>query len=355
MDEDSKYILGKPEDFHEFIKLIDKDEDSIGIVTHTDLDGLASGIFLHKILESKGIEPVFTKFLDYSSDALRKINKKKEANVLIFSDWNADNFEKDLDRLRKNASVLVVDHHPLNKKLKDKTGIIKTKGKYCSAHCLFDLAKEGKYFDTEEAEWLVCGAIIFDYTFIDEDNFEFLRSIYPTIRKEDIWNSQPALISKKIANSLIYYRPNYEKVYEMILKKDFESLDKGDEVVSKEYADWKEKYKEEAEYYPNSELYFYYATPKYSISSAVVSSISQQEVPNKTLIFVSDDLSMKGFIKMSARNQTGKIKLGSVLKKCVEGFEKANAGGHDKAAAGGFPVKYLDEFKERLIMELKIK
>jgi len=42
-----------------------------------------------------------------------------------------------------------------------------------------------------------------------------------------------------------------------------------------------------------------------------------------------------------------------MLKKCVEGFEEANAGGHDRAAAGGFPVKYLDEFKARLILELK--
>jgi single-stranded DNA-specific DHH superfamily exonuclease len=345
-----KYLLGKPEDFHKFIESLTK-EDKVGIITHTDLDGLGSGIFLHKILESREIKPVFTKFLDYRSDALKEI-LKLDFNKLFFTDWSPDNFEEDLIELRKKADVLVIDHHPLNEKLKDKTGIIKTPSKYCSTHCLFDLAKQGKYFDTEEGEWLACGAIIFDYTFMDEDNFNFLKSIYPTIKKEDIWNSQPALISKKIANSLIYYKPDVEKVYQMVLNKDFESLDKADEIISKDYSDWKEKYKKEAEYFPKSELYFYYATPKYGITSAVVSAVSQQEVPNKTFVFASDDKNRKDFIKMSARNQMGDVKLGSVLKKCVEGFEDSDAGGHDRAAAGGFPKRYLEEFKARLLKEL---
>ncbi len=345
-----KYLLGKPKDFHDFIDSL-TEKDKIGIVTHTDLDGLASGIFLHKILESKGLKVEFTKFLDCSSDALKNL-LKLDYNKLIFTDWSVDNFEEELNNLRKKGDILIVDHHPLNKELKNKTGLIKTVSKYCSAHCLFDLAKEGKYFDTKDAEWLVCGAIIFDYCFLEEENFDFLKSIYPTITKEDIWDSIPALISKKIANSLIYYKPNLEKVYEMVLNKDFESLDKADEIISKEYSDWKDKYKKEAEYFPKSELYFYYANPKYWITSAVVSAISQQEVPNKTLVFASNAFDDDNLIKMSARNQTGDIKLGEVLRKCIEGFENSNAGGHDRAAAGSFPKKYLDEFKARLIKEL---
>ena len=164
-----------------------------------------------------------------------------------------------------------------------------------------------------------------------------------------------SIVVNKPMNLILNYfgYPTEGRFNESTYTKDFENLDKADEIISKEYSDWKEKYKKEAEYFPGSELYFYYATPKYGISSAVVSAISQQEVPNKTLVFVSDDQNMKGFIKMSARNQTGNIKLGEVLKKCTEGFEEANAGGHDKAAAGGFPIKYLDEFKARLIKELE--
>lgn len=346
-----KYLSGKPKDFHDFIKSL-KPEDKIGIITHTDLDGLASGIFLQKILESEGLKAEFTKFLDYGSDALKGINKKG-VNVLFFTDCNADNYPDDLENLRKKARVLVVDHHPLNETLKNREGLIKTLSKYCSAHCLFDLAKDGNYFDTKDAEWLVCGAIIFDYCFNDDENFKFLKSIYPNIDKNDIWNSEPAIISKKIANSLIYYKPDIHKVYEMILNKDFEALDKADKIISYEYALWKDKFRKEAEYYPDSELCFYYENPKYRITSAVVSALSQQEVPNKTLVFVSDEKDREGFVKMSARNQTGKIKLGEVLKKCVDGFKDSDAGGHDRASAGSFPRKYLNEFKARLIKELR--
>jgi single-stranded DNA-specific DHH superfamily exonuclease len=348
-----KYLLGTSKDFYEFINSIDKNKDRVGIITHTDLDGLASGVFLHKILESKGIKPIFTKFLDYGSDALKGVGEG--VNILIFSDWNADNFLEDFENLRKDKKVLVIDHHPLNEHLKDKSNVIKTPSKYCSAHALFDLSKEGGYFDTKDAEWLVCGAIIFDYCFDDEENFNFLKSVYPTLIKEDIWNSQPALISKKIANALIYYKPNVDRVYDMILNKDFESLDNADKIISEEYSLWKDKFKNEAEYYPNSELYFYYANPKYGITSAVVSAVSQQEVPNKILVFVSDDPNREGFVKLSARNQTGEVKLGDILRKCVEGFEDASAGGHDKASAGSFPKEYLNEFKARIIEELSKK
>jgi nanoRNase/pAp phosphatase (c-di-AMP/oligoRNAs hydrolase) len=47
--------------------------------------------------------------------------------------------------------------------------------------------------------------------------------------------------------------------------------------------------------------------------------------------------------------------LGEVLKKCIEGFEDSTAGGHDRAAGGDFPKKYLEEFKSRLIKELSDK
>jgi single-stranded DNA-specific DHH superfamily exonuclease len=346
----NKYVLGRPEDFHKFIESLTK-EDKIGIVTHTDLDGLASGIFLQKILESKRLNLKFMQFLDYGSDAFSKI--KRNSDVVIFSDWNVSNFPEEFNELRNNKKIFVVDHHPTNDKLKDKKGIIKTNSKYCSAHCLYDLVKEGKYFDTKSLDYLVSGAIIFDYCFDDEDNFKFLKSIYPDIKKEDIWNSEPALISKKIANSLIYYKPDIEKVYEMVLEKDFESLDKADKIISEEYSLWKDKFKKESEYFSNSNLHFYYSTPKYGISSAVVSAISQQEIPSKTLIFVSDDPERLGFVKLSARNQKGDVKLGDVLRKCIDGFENSSAGGHDKASAGTFPKKYLDEFKIRLIKELK--
>ena len=343
-----KYLLGSPEQFHNFVNSISPN-DKVGIVTHTDLDGIASGIFLQKILESKNLNLSFIEFVDYGADALKYI-PNKDYDKLFFTDWNVDEFPEDLDRIREKGDVLVLDHHPMNENLANKNGIIKTESKYCSSHALFDLGK--KYYNAKNLEWLVCSAILLDYTFTEDEVMNFVQSIYPEINKDNLWDSDMGKIARKIANSLTYYKKDLRRVYELVLEEDFDSFEKADRVIGDEIKRWVVKYKDEAEYYPKKNLYYLYATPDYSITSAVVSIISNKELPNDTLIFISDDLMNEGFVKMSARNQTEKIQLGKILKKCVEDFEDSNAGGHDKAAAGGFPKKYLNLFKERLLEEL---
>jgi len=342
-----KYLLGSKKEFYDFVNSISK-EDKVGIITHTDLDGIASGIFLQKILESRNIKIEFIEFLDYGSDVLKNV-LKKDYTKLFFTDWNADNFVEDFEKLKQKGNVLVFDHHPLNENLKDKKGIMKTESKYCSAHALFDLAEN--YFNTKDFEWLVCCAIIADYTWDVEENFEFIKSIYPKTKKQDIWNSEPGKIGSKITNALIYYKKNLKRVYDLVLKKDFGELEKVEKIINGEVEKWIEKFEKEAEYYFEKNLYFYYGNPKYKITSKVASMISTKN-PDKTIIFVSDVSDKNDFVKLSARNQSGNVVLGNVLKNCIKGFEDADASGHDKAAAGGFPKKYLNEFKKRLLKEL---
>jgi single-stranded DNA-specific DHH superfamily exonuclease len=187
-----KYLSGSEQNFHDFVDSIGK-EEKIGIITHTDLDGIASGIFLKKILESKKLKVNFIEFTQYGFGVLKPLFKK-DFDILFFTDWNVDNYQEDLTELKKKARVFVIDHHPLNPELRDKSGFIKTDSSYCSAHTLFDLAKEGKYFDTKPWEWLVCSAIIMDYTFDNMENLKFLKSVYPEITPENIWESEPGKI-----------------------------------------------------------------------------------------------------------------------------------------------------------------
>ncbi len=343
-----KYLLGSKNDFHEFINSISK-EDKVGIVTHTDVDGIASGIFLQKILESKNLKINFMEFISQSAGILKSF-LKKDFDYLFFTDWNADNYSEDLELLRKKGKVFIIDHHPLNENLKDKSGIIKTDSGYCSSHCLFDLAK--KYFDTKPFEKLVCAAIIADYCFPDEKVFEFLKSIYPEIKKETIFESVPGKIGRTIDNALIYYKPDLKKVYDLILEENFSELKKANGIIENEIELWIEKFKNEAEYYPEKNLYFYYATPKYRIPRIIATKISSKDFPESTIIFLSDKESKKDHISINSRNQIGKIKLGEILRKCIGGFKDSTAGGHDKAAGGDFPKKYLPEFKKRLLEEL---
>lgn len=342
-----KYLLGSEKEFYNFVDSISK-EDKVGIVTHTDVDGLISGLFLNKILESKGLKPNFIEFLDYGSGILKEFSKRKKFDYLIFSDWTLDNYPEDLELLREKGKILVIDHHPINENLEDKSGIIKTESKICSAHCIFNLAKN--YLNTKDLEELACSAIIFDYCFTVDKNLNFIKSIYPKTTLEKIWESEPALIGKKIDNALIYYKPNIKKVYDLTLKKDLDSLDKANKIIEKELLETKEKYLKEAEYFTEKNLYFGFINSEHNMVSAVISKISNEN-PDKTFIMASDVKEKKDFIKASARNQTGKIDLGKLLKKCVENFEDSSAGGHIQASSCNFPKKYLNEFKEKLLRE----
>jgi single-stranded DNA-specific DHH superfamily exonuclease len=342
---ENKYLLGSEEDFHNFVDSISK-EDKVGLVTHTDLDGIASAVFLQKILEAKSLKLDFIDFRNYSSDALKEI-LKKDYDKLFFTDWKVDESLKDLKDLREKGDVLVFDHHPVNDSLKDKTGIIKTDVEYCSSHALFDLSK--RYFDTKSWEWLVCSSIIEDYTFMKPENFEFMKSIYSEIKKDEIWDSEPGKIGRLISNALIYYAPNFRKVYDLVLEKDLIKLEKANEEVVDETKRLIEDFGKKAEYFPEKKLYFYYAFPKYGGTSSIISKLSQQELPNETLVFVSDVKERDGFVKVSSRNQSGNVNLDEVLKKSTEGFEDVTAGGHVKASGASFPKKYLGIFKERLL------
>ncbi len=60
-----KFILGNEQVFTDFVDSVGK-KDKIAVLSHHDLDGMASVVFLQKILESKGFKLSFIDFLDYN-------------------------------------------------------------------------------------------------------------------------------------------------------------------------------------------------------------------------------------------------------------------------------------------------
>jgi len=342
-----EYLLGKPEDFYNFVDSI-SEKDKIGLVTHVDLDGVASAVFLQKILESKKLNLRFIDFIQYNSNSLKPVIKK-DFNILFFTDWNADNFSEDLTELRKKGKVFVIDHHPINSNLKDKFNIIKTQTSYCSAHTIFDLAKS--YIKTKNLKWLLYPTLIFDYCVANTEVVDFIKEKYHGFTKESAFDSVPGRLGQKVESGLIYYKQgNIKKVYDLILKKDLKEFSKTHRIISKEIKLWKEKFMKEAEFYPDKKLYFYYGNLNYSITSGITSELSFKN-PEFTFIFVSDNPYEKGFVKTSSRNQTGKVDLNLKMKKCIEEFENATAGGHSKAAGGSFLKKDLIKFRENVLKE----
>lgn len=343
------YLHGSPNDFYKFVDGISKD-DKIGIITHIDLDGVASAIFLEKILASQDLKINSLTFSGYGKGILSRTFRRTTPNKLFITDFQADSHPEEFSFLKKNCDVFLVDHHPFNEKFKDESNIIKTESSDCSAYCLFDLAKH--YLETKQLEWLACSAMITDHSFDKEENFNFIKSIYPDAKKEKIFESEPGQIGRKISRALIYYDSNKKKVYNSILNEDFKKLEKADKIIGEEIDSWVEKFKKEAEHFVEKNLYFYYGSPKHSISNIVASLLSDNYCNGDSVVFATDYLNRKNHIRVSARNDSGKINFGDVLKKCTRGFYNATAGGHPKASGADFPKKYLGEFRENLLREL---
>ncbi len=343
-----RYLFGTPQNFHDFVNLISA-KDKIGIFSHTDVDGLASAVFLTKILESKNLKVDFLEFFNYEVGILKKKFKGKLCDKLFLTDWYADEFEEDLDYLRKKSDVLVFDHHPLNENLKNKKGIIKTESSYCSAHALFDLAKN--YFDVKDLENLFYASLIFDYTITDERVLKILKEKYPKITKENVFESEPGRFGKKIDNALNYHISDIKKVYDLVLENDLSSFDEINKIVEKDIIENEKRFMKKAEYFSDKNLHFGYFNPKFAKTSTIISKLSYDN-PDKIFVMVSDIKEKKDDVKVSSRYQKGDLDLGEILHQLSKNLEGSTFGGHAKAAGGSFPKKYLGEFKKLLLKSL---
>ena len=162
---------------------------------------------------------------------------------------------------------------------------------------------------------------------------------------ENAFDSEPGQIASTIGSGLTYYSSNKRKVYELVLKRDLESLkdarEKVDEVIEEEIA----KFKKEGEFYPEKNLYFYSSCPKFNITS-IASTLVSKEEPEKTFVFISGQ---GKFVGVSAKNQSGKEDMNQLVNKGIEGLKEATAGGHVPAAGARFLKKDLQKFKENIL------
>lgn len=343
-----EYLIGSKKEFLEFI---DSVKGNIAFLTHSDLDGIASVIFLEEILKEKGLEEnlKFIEFLDYKKEIFGEIfsvlKKKKISNVFI-TDLSPENVDLEgFEKLRKEFNVFSIDHHPIGK-LNDKKRIIKTKTSYCSALTCYELG-EG-IIDEKEWKWLAQLAAISDMSYKNPEVLKFLQEDYPNITEENIHNSEIGKITSMINSAIIYFDKDIEKVYDKIKGKKIKEFEKYDKEIKKEIDKWIKKYEKEAEYYPEQDLYFYYYNPKFGIRSTVTTIISNKE-PDKTFISAGEIPKDKDFVSVSARNQSGKRDMNQLMKKGVLGLENSTAGGHIPAAGGTLMKKDIEKFKKNIL------
>jgi single-stranded DNA-specific DHH superfamily exonuclease len=342
-----EYLLGSREDFFKFLKNMGV-SDRVAILTHTDLDGLASAVFLEEILKIKNLKVDLIDFLDYKKELLEEELfklKDKEINKVFICDLGVDDMDLNhFNKLREDFEIFLIDHHPINSELINRGDVIKTSSEDCSALTIFDFGKE--ILDTEKWNWLVCAAIFADYSYIKSENLKFIQERYPAVTIENIASSTPGINARKIADALIYYSDDKKKVYELVVNRDINGLGEVYEIIEEEINREVKEYFENAEYFPEKKIYIFKIDSKFNIASTVTTIVSKF----KKAIFLSVmEISNQGMIKISARDQTGGGNVGELMKKGIQDLENAVGGGHKKAAAARINKKDFYKFKENIL------
>ena len=93
-------------------------------------------------------------------------------------------------------------------------------------------------------------------------------------------------------------------------------------------------------------MIFYYFEPKYSVKGIIVNKISQKE-ENKNEIFIFASPNKKRKITFSARSQSEKINMATLLKAGIGNLD-GKAGGHFNASGGAVNIEDLEQFKQNL-------
>ena len=340
-----EYLVGNKQIFLDYLNGLKK-KDRIGVISHADLDGIASAVLINEILKSKNMKIHDLKFVNYKKGMFKKSEEKfarKRINKIFVFDVGVDSDYEGFQELKNKFDVFYLDHHPSDIK---GDNIIKTKTSDCATFSIYETAKND--FDLSKLEWLVCTAMVSDVSYKDKSNFEFLREHYPDLKLEKIMDSKPGEMSKKISSAIIYFNGKEEKVFRLILNNKINRFGKYQKIVDGEIKNLVEKFKKESEFYPEKNLYLYYTTSKFNVSSVVTTILSYHE-PKKTFIFISDIDGEPDFYKASSRNQSGKEDMNQLMKKGVNGLENATGGGHVPAAAARFMKKDLEKFKENLL------
>jgi len=339
-----EFLIGSKQEFLEFINHI-SDTDRVAVLTHgSDLDGLASSIFLEEIFKEKKIQDYKIWFVSYNPEELVEIIpqlKEQKFSKVILMDLAFDNFVG-FDKLRKEFDVLLVDHHPIQKELKGK-GIIKTSSSDCVAWVIYNFGKE--IINQEKWKWLVQAALFTEFSYGNQEKMDFLKKDFSGLTKENILNSELGKLGSAIAYSIVFYKNNIEKVYDLIKNKNFKDIQKSFQVISDELERLEKDFKENSEFFSKQKIYFYEFISKFELASLFSTTISVKEPDSCFIIYQLRD----NHFKISSRCHSGRVNLDELMKKGIQNLDGASAGGHFKASGAVIKIKDLKAFKNNIL------
>jgi len=340
------YIKGNKKDFYDFLSFITP-RDKVAILSHTDVDGLSSAIFLEKILTAKNIRLDYIDFLDIKPDMMKEALIKLRAldvDKVFVCDIGIDSIDiEGYKELKKEMDLFLIDHHPMNPEIETWENVIKTGSQDCSGMTCYFLG-EG-LIDNNEWAWLCCSTIFSDFSYKEKKNLDYIQSIYPEVTFDNISTTIPGMNARKINSALIYYGEDKKYVFRLVKNRDMEKITEAHDIVENEIENLVDNFSRDAEHF-DSGLHLYEIKSNFKVTSTVCSLISKMKPED---YFVCYKRFPNGTIKFSSRNQGGTHNMTELMRKCTEGLEGASGGGHNAASAALIRVEDFNLFKERLI------
>lgn len=339
------FIVGNEDAFLSYVKKLNKAK-KIAVVSHTDMDGIASA---RVVQEALGVENLyFVDYIDLNSSLIEKLRKEGASHV-IFTDLMIKE-KKFIEEVENFAEVLIIDHHTFENDFTSKKTVFLNAQGFCASYLSYYLFSKVK--NLEKIDWIVACACLTDWCYFNNKGWmsetyakygETFNDSMEGIKQSKIWD-----ISLEISYALIYFKDNIKEAYNSVGSEfgDTGKLKKYASEIDKEVKNCLKKFEEEK--IEINDGYFWEFISKFQIKS-IVNTILSKKYLDKTILIAEK----RGkYYMLSARRQDKKFSMNDLLKKLTKGFEGSDAGGHVPAAGGHIFLEDAPELKKR-IKEMK--
>ncbi|MFC2143336.1 DHH family phosphoesterase [Candidatus Aenigmatarchaeota archaeon] len=335
----------------EFLKNIHPDDDII-IIFNNDGDGICSCSMLMKFLKMKKRPYIISQPMPMDKNLVNRV-KTGFPKKIIFLDLNADQQHNIVKKLEGICNILIIDHHKPFRNLNSSRVVhhnprFKDKEIYQStSYLVYKICSEIK--DMSDHLWMAAVGIVSDYdTRFSTDVVDQVKEKYK-IHEEKLYDTLFGRISDMISASNSTKSINCEYIVDQFFKANGPEEIMNNEKMLKVYTDVENEIKRIMEDFDKTgeiigNFIFYNLKSSYNMRSPISTKISDKHI-GKTVI-VYQKIGTK--VKLSMRNQGGKVDITKLLKKATLGL-KASAGGHERAAGAIMNVTDWEKFKERLI------
>ena len=342
-----KYIFGSPEKLRNFIDVIDNEFDRVAILADVDLDGISSAIFLEKILEKKGINVEILEFerKKINFDKIEYYKSKRITKIFILDIPFESTDNEGFNLLNENFDVFEIDHHPFESSTLAGKKVLKTNSYDCTGLVIFKFGVDFYNLDEKEWAWLACAVAFSEFSYLNDDNLFFVQRFYPDFVEGNFSTSTPGFNARKISSALIYYENELVKIYNFVKEKRIGDISEAQKIIENEIDRKMETFFDNAEFFPEKKMYFYFLDSPYNIKSYLITMLSSLKKDYTFIIYV-----VKGDnISFSARNQSKQKDMNLLMKKSIEGLDYSFGGGHVAAAGAKIHKKDFEKFKNNLL------